>query len=130
MLTDNGEAIDPRRVEVVELLARADRVFIEEGEHMSDLLTRLAQVIEGHADAGTSHRVLDEIVAQAPRLDADVAVLHRDHEELPALFRELQKRLSQLRVDAAIALDRLIEHHRLADHLVYEAFVTDLGGDG
>ncbi|MFP3913867.1 MAG: hypothetical protein ACLFWM_03260 [Actinomycetota bacterium] len=132
MVTEKAavEAIHHRRREVGELLAEAEVAFLEEGEHLADCLTRLAEAIGTHASSQAARGFLSDVVTQAPRLSTHVDDLVGDHLELPTVFHELSRRMQQIREDAATAFERLAAHQRLADHLVYEAFATDLGGDG
>lgn len=92
-----------------------------------DLLTRLAAGAAAHSRADSSIGILHDILSQAPHLATDARRLERDHRELPSLLLELRMRAKALQADIEEALGRLDQHQRLADHLVYEAFATDLG---
>lgn len=94
----------------------------------TELLTRLAAATAAHSHSDKSMGILDDLLFQAPRLSGDVKVLARDHHELPSALVDLRMRSHQLEVDIQEALERLAEHQRLAQHLVFEAFDTDLGG--
>jgi len=47
---------------------------------------------------------------------------------LPEQLDDLIARMRRLLDEADSICDRIVEHHRLGDHLVYEAFMSDLGG--
>ena len=103
--------------------------FAHEGDYLAATLARLADLMGAHSIDRKSTRTLDEIVDTAPRLAGDVARLVGDHLEIPAELAELRIRLKRLRDDVSDICDRVVEHHRLGDHLAYEAFLAEFGGD-
>lgn len=95
---------------------------------LAEAFARLSQLIVTHGKAQESREVLEQILHQAPRLDSGVRTLEKDHEELPGVFAALAEQAQALLLQAEGAFDRLAEHQSLADHLIYEAYSTDIGG--
>jgi cell division FtsZ-interacting protein ZapD len=130
MLTDENETaagMKLRRGEVTEALAHA-RSAANSASDLARAFARLSQLIAAHGRSEESKEVLEQIVHQAPRLDSGVRVLEKDHEELPGVFAALSEHAQALLLQAEEAFDRLAEHQSLADHLLYEAYSTDIGG--
>lgn len=117
------------RRQVEDAIVDARVAFAHEGGYLAATLARLADLMGAHATDRQSTKALDEIVDTAPRLAGDVARLVGDHLEIPAELAELRIRLRQLRDDVSDVCDRIVEHHRFGDHLAYEAFLAEFGGD-
>lgn len=130
MLTDENETtagMKLRRGEVTEALADARSAANAAGD-LAKAFARLSQLITAHGKSEESQGVLEQIVHQAPRLDSGVRTLEKDHEELPGVFSALSEQAQALLLQAEEAFDRLAEHQSLADHLIFEAYSTDIGG--
>jgi hypothetical protein len=130
MLMNENEAaagLKLRRGEVSEALADA-RSAANAARELAKAFARLSQLIAAHGKSEESRGVLEQIVHQAPRLDSGVKTLEKDHEELPVVFADLAEHAQGLLMQAEDAFDRLTEHQSLADHLLYEAYSTDIGG--
>lgn len=112
---------------VVDVMAETRPALIADTARITADLTRLAAIVAAHSGADTSVGILEDILNQAPRLSADVRALERDHRELPGRLLELRMRARELQTDIQEAFSRLDHHHRLTEHLVYEAFATDIG---
>lgn len=131
MLTNENEAaagLKLRRGEVSKALADA-RSAANAARELARAFARLSQLIAAHGKSEESRAVLEQIVHQAPRLDSGVRTLEKDHEELPVVFADLAEHAQGLLMQAEEAFDRLTEHHSLVDHLLYEAYSTDIGGE-
>lgn len=131
MLTNENEAaagLKLRRGEVSKALADA-RSAANAARELARAFARLSQLIAAHGKSEESRAVLEQIVHQAPRLDSGVRTLEKDHEELPVVFADLAEHAQGLLMRAEEAFDRLTEHHSLVDHLLYEAYSTDIGGE-
>lgn len=130
MLTDENEipaGMKLRRGEVTEALADA-RSAANAARELAKAFARLSQLIAAHGKSEESKSILEQIVHQAPRLDSGVRTLEKDHEQLPGVFADLAEHAQGLLLQSEEAFDRLAEHHSLADHLIYEAYSTDIGG--
>jgi predicted Zn-dependent protease len=130
MLTDENETaagMKLRRGKVTEALADARSAANAAGE-LAKAFARLSQLIAAHGKSEEAKGVLEEILHQAPRLDSGVRTLQKDHDELPDVFATLAARAQELLLQAEEAFGRLAEHQSLADHLIYEAYSTDIGG--
>ena len=125
---DTAPALSTRRL-VEDAIVDVRVAFAHEGGYLAATLARLGDLMVAHATDPLSGRALDDIVVTAPRLAADVARLVGDHLEIPTELAELRIRLNRLRDDVSAICDRLVEHHRLGDHLTYEAFLAEFGGD-
>lgn len=121
--------IQLRRGEVSGALADA-RAAAAVAAPLATAIARLARLIQAHGQSEEAEGVLEDILMQAPRLEAGVHTLQRDHVEMPVTFRSLAERAQSLLVEADAAFDRLSEHQSLVDHLMYEAYSTDLGESG
>ncbi|HLU31789.1 MAG TPA: hypothetical protein VK088_08495 [Acidimicrobiia bacterium] len=97
---------------------------------VSQLLTGLATGVAAHSRADASIGLLKDVSRDAPRLSADTRKLELDHRQLPLLTSELRQRANRLEADIEDLITRLREHEQLAQRVVYEAYVTDLGGEG
>lgn len=130
MLTKTGTTegqLRANEARVADIVAGTHPRLAADAARVTADLTRLAAVVAAHSGADTSVGILEDILNQAPRLSADVRTLERDHRELPGLLLELRIRARQLQSDIEEAFSRLAAHHRMTEHLVYEAFATDLG---
>lgn len=130
MLTHTGDThaqVQANEDKFADVMADTRPSLEESAERTTRLLTRLAAAIAAHSRASTSIGIMEDIVTQAPRLATDARTLQRDHLELPLVLLELRMRARALQTDIDDALGRVAEHQRLAQHLVYEAFSTDLG---
>lgn len=130
MLTHPGETriqAQANEERVADVVAETRPSLEESAARTTQLLTRLAAAMAAHSRADTSIGILEDVVAQAPRLATDARTLQGDHLELPVVLLELRMRARSLQTDIDNALGRLVDHQRLAEHLVYEAFSTDLG---
>lgn len=130
MLAHTGDTQTQVRVnekKVADVVAETRGSLEESAARTTELLTRLAAAMAAHSRADTSIGILEEIVTEAPRLAIDAQTLQGDHLELPLVLLDLRMRARNLQTDIDEALGRLAEHQRLAQHLVYEAFSTDLG---
>lgn len=119
---------DRRAVEAALVEVRV--AFAHEGGYISATLRKLTEIVEAHSTGLMSSGTIEDIIDQAPRLAAHAATLVRDHEELSGILIDLRERLDALRDEAAEVCDRIVEHNRLGDRLAYEAFTTDMGGQG
>lgn len=119
---------DRRAVEAALVEVRV--AFAHEGGYISATLRKLTEIVEAHSTGLMSSGAVEDIIDQAPRLAAHAATLVRDHEELSGILIDLRERLDALRDEAAEVCDRIVEHNRLGDRLAYEAFTTDMGGQG
>lgn len=72
-----------------------------------------------------------QLVADAPRLAAEVAALTAEHVRLVAQLDQAghDQDPAALRRSAAILIDRLNRHRQRGADLVYEAYDTDVGGE-
>lgn len=130
MLTKNNDTqaqVRANEERVGDLVAEAGPELRESIERTTQALTRLAATVAAHSRADTSIGILADVMAQAPRLEAEAKRLERDHLYMPTALLELRMRSKELQIDIEAALARLDEHQRLVQHLVYEAFSTDLG---
>lgn len=123
-----GTRVDADRATMEDAIVEVRVAFAHEGLQILDAVRRLARLMAVHSTNRKSSRVLDDIVEHEPRLAAEVARLAQDHDELPGQLDDLVRRVRALLDDAATVCDRIVEHHRLGDHLTYEAFMSDLGG--
>ncbi|HEX7100684.1 MAG TPA: hypothetical protein VF377_15760 [Acidimicrobiia bacterium] len=123
-----GTLVDAERPAMEDAIVEVRVAFAHEGLQLLDALIRLARLMRAHSTHRKASRLLDDIVEQAPRLAPDVARLAEDHDELPEQLDGLVRRVRILLDDASTICDRIVEHHRLGDHLVYEAFMSDIGG--
>ncbi|HLU52159.1 MAG TPA: hypothetical protein VK011_01025 [Acidimicrobiia bacterium] len=123
-----GTMADADRLTMEDAIVEVRVAFAHEGLQILDSLIRLARLTRAHSTHRKASRVLEDIVEQDPRLEAEAARLAEDHETLPDQLDQLVQRVRALLEDAAAVCDRIVEHHRLGDHLVYEAFMSDLGG--
>lgn len=122
--------IEHDRQAVEAALVEVRVAFAHEGGYISAALRKLTEIVEAHSTGLMSSGAVEDIIDQAPRLAAHAATLVQDHEELPGILIDLRERLDALRDEAAEVCDRIVEHHRLGDRLAYEAFTTDMGGQG
>lgn len=97
-------------------------------------LARLRQAFADHVGltegAGGLYAAL---LADAPRLTSQVTALAREHvaiqQALDALVADLDAPAERIRVEASDALRSLTRHRQRGADLIYEAYVTDIGGE-
>ncbi|GAA1180854.1 hypothetical protein GCM10009584_23590 [Ornithinimicrobium humiphilum] len=100
-------------------------------------LVELARDLAEHVDLAERPDGLFQGVRAVPRLASAVDQLTAEH---PTLLTDLQDYIGLLegsdgiadvpafRDEVARLLDRLVEHRRRGDDLIYEAFAVDIGG--
>src|SRR5688572_6734967 len=123
-----GTLADANRSAMEDAIVEVRVAFAHEGLQILDALIRLARLMRAHSTQHHASRLLNDIVEQDPRLASEVARLAEDHVVLPEQLDDLIARMRRLLDEADSICDRIVEHHRLGDHLVYEAFMSDLGG--
>lgn len=105
-------------------------------ERVGDITRRLLGVLETHFAAEEEGGYFAEAIAVAPRLSRQASVLEAQH---PELLDRLGSLLSAVDGDDFPASARarheefreaLLEHESAENDLLYDAFETDLGGDG
>jgi hypothetical protein len=98
-------------------------------EDLDEALRRHVQQVEGEGG------LFEDVHWQAPHLDAQVAILVEEHEELQAASRwalrmadEWDPAVLRRRVNGLLA--RLAVHRQTGSELLYDAYSLDLGGRG
>jgi hypothetical protein len=99
-------------------------------------VNELGDAFEAHIDdVEAPDGIIADLVASAPRLSAGAAALREDHMRLAPQIKAILTSMSdwepdRVRSEISEILSELMQHRQLGADLVWEAFNTDIGGQG